>query len=105
LLGKLAREKRHKKEVKLTRIGEVVDARVAEADRLALRVRENRDVDVAGDGDTDAGPAERGSELGAGVDVDDDAVLNKGDARVFRIDEACGLVIAAEIVAAVGRIE
>jgi hypothetical protein len=39
------------------------------------------------------------------VDVDDDAILIEGDARLLRVDVAGGFRVSAQIVAAIGTIE
>ena len=105
LLGELAGEEGDEEEVELGGVGEVVDAGVAEADGLALGVGEDGDVDVAGEGDSDAVAVDAGSELGAGVDADDDAVVVEGDVGLFGVDVAGGVGVAAEVVAAVGGVE
>jgi hypothetical protein len=83
----------------------VIDAGIAEADGLALSVRKNRDIDITGKRNSDAGAVDSGSEFRAGVDVDDNAVLHEGDARRIGVDEAGGAAIATKIVTPIGSIE
>jgi len=105
LLGELALEEGLEEEVELGGVGEAVDACVAEADGFAFGIGKDGDVDVAGQGDSDAVAVDSGSEFGAGVDADDDAVLHVGDVRLFGVDEAGRFCVSAKVVAAVGCIE
>ena len=45
------------------------------------------------------------AEPGAGVDVDDDAVVFEGDLRRLSVDVAGGVRVAAHVVAAFGAVE
>jgi hypothetical protein len=103
--GELAGEEGDEKEVELAVTGEALDAGVAEADGFAFGLRDEGDVGVGGQSDSDAGSADGGSELGAGVDVDDDAVVLEGNVRVVGVDQAGGVGVAAHVVAAVGCVE
>jgi hypothetical protein len=83
----------------------MVDASVAEADRLALCVGKHRDVDITSERDTDTTAVDAGSQLGASVQVDDNPILLEGDSRFFRIDVTGGLRVATKVVASVRSIE
>jgi hypothetical protein len=98
-------EKWDQQKVKLFRVGQVIDAGVAEADGFALRVGKNRDIDIAGERDSDAGAIDSGAEFGASVDVNNDTILLKGNTRRISVDEAGGVAIAAKVVAPVGGIK
>jgi hypothetical protein len=98
-------EEGDEEEVELLRLGEVLDAGVAEADGFALGFGEDGDVGFRREGEAEAGGLHAGAELGVGVDVDDDAVLDEADFGLVGVDEAGGVGVAAEVVAAVGAVE
>ena len=63
------------------------------------------DVGIRGHGNPDAGSADGSPELGAGMDVDDDAVLLERDVGVVGVDVAGGVGVSAHVVATVGSVE
>jgi hypothetical protein len=105
LLGELVTEEGDEQEVELAGVAESLDAGVAEADGFFLGLGDEGDVGVGVEGDADAGAVNGGAEPGAGVDVDDDAVLLEGDVRVVGVDEAGGVDVAAHVVTAFRRVE
>ena len=105
LLRELFAEEGNEEEVEFLGGGEVVDAGVAEADGFAFGLREDGDVGVRGEADSDAGAEHAGAELGFGFDVDDDAVFFEGDFGVLRVDVAGLSVGTLDEVFAVGAVE
>ena len=105
LLGELAAEEGNEEEVELLVVAEVLDAGVAEADGLALRVGDDRDVRLGIEADAEAGTTHFGTQFGVGFDVNQDAFVLKADLRVLRVSITATVTSAAEVVAAIGRAE
>jgi hypothetical protein len=103
--GEFAGEEGDEQEVEFAVVGEALDAGVAEADGFALGLRDEGDVGIGGHGDSDTRSVDGGPELGAGVDVDDDAVVLEGDVGVVGVDVAGRMGVAAHVVAAIGSVE
>src|SRR5206468_12049451 len=80
---------------------ELLDAGVVKAHGLAFGFGDEGDVGLGGERDAEAGAADSLAQTGAGVDVDDDAVVFEGDGGVFGEDEAGGGGVALDVVAGV----
>ncbi len=81
----------------------MLDAGVAEADGLALRVGDDRDVGLGGKAHAEAVAADFGAQFGACLDVDEDALVLEADLRVLRVSITTAVTFAAKIVASVSR--
>ena len=103
--GELAGEEGFEEEVELAGVGEALDAGVAEAYGFALGLGDEGDVGLGVEGDADAGAVDGSAELGASVDMDEDAVVAEGDLGVVGVNEAGGGGGAADVVTSVGGVE
>lgn len=100
LLWQLAAEEGDEEEVEFLRLAQIFDTGVAKADVFVLRVGQDGDVRLGRQAEAEACAVETRPELGMRVDVHDDAVLDEGDLGLVDIGVAGGVLVSANVIAA-----
>src|SRR6185437_10196860 len=105
LLRQLAGEEWHEEEVQLARLTQMLDARIAKADRLAHAVRKHRHIAFSIERNAEAGSVQTRAQLRMCLHMHDDAIAVETHLRVLCVGVARRSGLAAKVIAAVLREE